>query len=65
MSKNTKSCSKKNAHEILGNVVEEDLCRQAFALFDKNDSGTISKMVCIKILFLNPSVGTLQMKHKS
>ena len=29
----------------MNNLVEEELCRQAFALFDKSGSGTISKTV--------------------
>ena len=39
----TKGSSK--AHRVVENVVEEELCRQAFGLFDKSGSGTISKTV--------------------
>ena len=35
---------------MMENVVEEELCRQAFGLFDKSGSGTILKTVCIKFL---------------
>ena len=30
---------------VMDNAVEEELCRQAFTLFDKSGSGTISKTV--------------------
>ena len=39
----TKGSSK--ATRVVENVVEEELCRQAFGLFDKSGSGTISKTV--------------------
>ena len=44
----TKGSSK--AHRVVENVVEEELCRQAFGLFDKSGSGTISKTVRIHSL---------------
>ena len=35
---------------MMENVVEEELCRQAFGLFDKSGSGTILKTVCLRLL---------------
>ena len=37
---------------MMDNAVEEELCRQAFTLFDKSGSGTISKTVGNFILFI-------------
>ena len=36
---------------VMDSVVEEELCRQAFSLFDKSGSGTISKTVCTPNLY--------------
>ena len=36
---------------MMDNVVEEELCRQAFSLFDKSGSGTISKTVSNFIVY--------------
>ena len=36
---------------MMDNVVEEELCRQAFSLFDKSGSGTISKTVSKSIVY--------------
>ena len=41
---------------MMDRVVEEELCRQAFSLFDKSGSGTISKTVCIIYLSVEVDV---------
>ena len=44
---------------MMDNVVEEELCRQAFSLFDKSGSGTISKTVCNFTVYDGLTIGSL------